>query len=206
MKSSAAEMSMTPIALLCFALALREEAWSAARFAAVIIGVVGLSILFLPDTISSSDNAPSWLPILGAAAVTWAAISSALGSTLARPLMSAQSSAYIAAWTNLIGGLILILGSLIFEEGAAASLTEFWEWQAFAAWAYLVVFGSLIRIYTEEEAKLYSVRGAYGAGTFNGVNVPAFRDTKDIKPASRTETFVALKLLVDTWRWAGVPF
>jgi glucose-6-phosphate 1-dehydrogenase len=63
-----------------------------------------------------------------------------------------------------------------------------------------------LRIYTEEEAKLYSVRGAYGAGTFNGVNVPAFRDTKDIKPASRTETFVALKLLVDTWRWAGVPF
>jgi drug/metabolite transporter (DMT)-like permease len=125
MKSSAAEMSMTPIALLCFALALREEAWSAARFAAVIIGVVGLSILFLPDTISSSDNAPSWLPILGAAAVTWAAISSALGSTLARPLMSAQSSAYIAAWTNLIGGLILILGSLIFEEGAAASLLNF---------------------------------------------------------------------------------
>lgn len=63
-----------------------------------------------------------------------------------------------------------------------------------------------LRIYTAEEATLNSVRGAYGAGTFNGVELPAFRDTKDIKPDSRTETFVALKLLVDTWRWAGVPF
>ncbi|TDK37578.1 EamA family transporter [Rhizobium deserti] len=138
------EMSMTPVALLCFAIGLREEAWSAARFAAVAIGVVGLSILFLPDTVSAGEEGTSWLPILGAAAVTWAAISSAFGSILARPLMAAQSSAYIAAWTNLIGGLVLVLGSLIFEEGAAASLTEIWEWEAFAAWAYLVVFGSLI--------------------------------------------------------------
>jgi glucose-6-phosphate 1-dehydrogenase len=63
-----------------------------------------------------------------------------------------------------------------------------------------------LRIYTLEEAKINAVRGAYGEGTLNGNPVPAFRETGDIAPDSRTETYVALKLLVDTWRWAGVPF
>jgi glucose-6-phosphate 1-dehydrogenase len=63
-----------------------------------------------------------------------------------------------------------------------------------------------LRIYTPEEAKQNAVRGAYGAGPLHGADLPAFRDTKDIAPDSRTETFVGLKLLVDTWRWAGVPF
>jgi glucose-6-phosphate 1-dehydrogenase len=63
-----------------------------------------------------------------------------------------------------------------------------------------------LRIYTPEEAKANAVRGAYGAGSLNGSDLPAFQDTKDISPDSRTETYVALKLLVDTWRWAGVPF
>ena len=63
-----------------------------------------------------------------------------------------------------------------------------------------------IRIYTPEEAQSHGVRGAYSAGTLNGVTLPAYRDTKDIAPQSNTETFVALKLYADTWRWAGVPF
>lgn len=63
-----------------------------------------------------------------------------------------------------------------------------------------------LRIYTPEEAEAHAVRGAYGAGTLNGAELPAFRDTKDVAPDSRTETFVALKLYADTWRWAGVPF
>jgi glucose-6-phosphate 1-dehydrogenase len=63
-----------------------------------------------------------------------------------------------------------------------------------------------LRIYTPEEAKANGVRGAYTAGPLNGTDLPAYRDTKDISPASKTETYVALKLYADTWRWAGVPF
>jgi len=63
-----------------------------------------------------------------------------------------------------------------------------------------------LRIYTPEEAKTHGVRGAYAAGPLNGAELPAYRDTKDVSPDSRTETFVALKLYADTWRWAGVPF
>ncbi|TCL76047.1 glucose-6-phosphate dehydrogenase [Rhizobium sp. BK251] len=65
---------------------------------------------------------------------------------------------------------------------------------------------SALRIYTAEEAANHSVRGVYTAGTLDGSSITAFRQTKDVAPDSKTETFVALKLYADTWRWAGVPF
>jgi glucose-6-phosphate 1-dehydrogenase len=51
-----------------------------------------------------------------------------------------------------------------------------------------------------------AVRGRYLAGEAGGKDVPAYRDTPDVGPDSRTETFVALKVAVETWRWHGVPF
>ena len=63
-----------------------------------------------------------------------------------------------------------------------------------------------LRIYSREDAGKNGVRGAYTAGPLNGKNLPAFTETADVRPDSNTETFVALKLFVDTWRWAGVPF
>ncbi|PUA20035.1 glucose-6-phosphate dehydrogenase [Glaciimonas sp. PCH181] len=50
------------------------------------------------------------------------------------------------------------------------------------------------------------VRGQYRAGHVNGIAVPGYRKEQDADPHSRTETFVAIKTEVDTWRWAGVPF
>jgi glucose-6-phosphate 1-dehydrogenase len=51
-----------------------------------------------------------------------------------------------------------------------------------------------------------SVRGQYKAGAVRGVPVPGYLQESDIAPQSSTETFVALKVDIDTWRWAGVPF
>ncbi len=51
-----------------------------------------------------------------------------------------------------------------------------------------------------------SVRGQYGDGTVGGEKVPRYRAEPGVSPESRTETFVALKLNIDNWRWAGVPF
>lgn len=65
---------------------------------------------------------------------------------------------------------------------------------------------SALRIYTPEEAEIHSARGAYSAGTLNGRDIPGFAQTPDVSPDTTTETFVALKLYADTWRWAGVPF
>ncbi len=50
------------------------------------------------------------------------------------------------------------------------------------------------------------VRAQYDAGWVAGEEVPAYRSEPDVNPASTTETFVALKLHIDSWRWAGVPF
>ena len=50
------------------------------------------------------------------------------------------------------------------------------------------------------------VRAQYRAGTVAGHRVEGYRSAPDISPNSATETFVALKLMIDNWRWAGVPF
>jgi glucose-6-phosphate 1-dehydrogenase len=52
----------------------------------------------------------------------------------------------------------------------------------------------------------YTVRGQYRAGAVGGQPVPGYLDETDAKGASDTETFVALKAGIESWRWAGVPF
>ena len=51
-----------------------------------------------------------------------------------------------------------------------------------------------------------SVRGQYTAGEMDGKPVPGYREEPDVSPQSITETYVALKLFVENWRWADVPF
>ncbi|MBV9512077.1 MAG: glucose-6-phosphate dehydrogenase (NADP(+)), partial [Caulobacteraceae bacterium] len=63
-----------------------------------------------------------------------------------------------------------------------------------------------IRLLTPPEALQASVRGQYRAGTAGGRRLAGYRQSPDVSPRSRTETFVALKLSIDNDRWAGVPF
>ncbi len=51
-----------------------------------------------------------------------------------------------------------------------------------------------------------SVRGQYDAGEIAGERLRAYRSEPNVEPDSRTETYVALKLEIENWRWAGVPF
>jgi len=53
---------------------------------------------------------------------------------------------------------------------------------------------------------LNTVRGQYGPGIVNGQHVIGYRDEERVNPESGTETFAALKLHIENWRWAGVPF
>ena len=59
---------------------------------------------------------------------------------------------------------------------------------------------------TDEEVLVRTVRGQYGEGMQDGVKVPAYRAEPMVAQDSRTETFVAMKLYIDNWRWADVPF
>ncbi|MBR1285000.1 glucose-6-phosphate dehydrogenase [Bradyrhizobium sp. AUGA SZCCT0177] len=63
-----------------------------------------------------------------------------------------------------------------------------------------------IQTQSEQEALHNSVRGQYRAGMVGDTEIEDYRRTADVKPASTTETYAALKLTIDNWRWAGVPF
>jgi glucose-6-phosphate 1-dehydrogenase len=63
-----------------------------------------------------------------------------------------------------------------------------------------------VQMQTPDEALRNSVRAQYGDGTIDNRTVEAYRKSPDVKPDSVTETYVALKLMIDNWRWAGVPF
>ena len=59
---------------------------------------------------------------------------------------------------------------------------------------------------TPEEVLTRTVRGQYGPGVSGTEKLAAYRAEPNVAPASRTETFVAMKLFIDNWRWADVPF
>ncbi len=52
----------------------------------------------------------------------------------------------------------------------------------------------------------WAVRGQYSAGEIEGAPVRSYRDEKGVAPGSTTETYAALRLAIDNWRWQGVPF
>ncbi len=63
-----------------------------------------------------------------------------------------------------------------------------------------------IRRYSAEEVRDNAVRGQYGPGKVDGKAVPGYREEPDVDPKSDTATWAGLRLLVDNWRWQGVPF
>jgi glucose-6-phosphate 1-dehydrogenase len=63
-----------------------------------------------------------------------------------------------------------------------------------------------IRPLTSEDVAKQVVRGQYFAGAVDGQPVAGYRQEPKVKPDSNVETYVALKLFIDNWRWSGVPF
>jgi glucose-6-phosphate 1-dehydrogenase len=63
-----------------------------------------------------------------------------------------------------------------------------------------------IRSFGPAQVSSFAVRGQYAAGEIDGQKVAGYRQETRVSPESNTETFVAARLLVDNWRWSGVPF
>jgi glucose-6-phosphate 1-dehydrogenase len=63
-----------------------------------------------------------------------------------------------------------------------------------------------VRPIAYEDVPNVAVRGQYGGGEVGGASLSAYRDEPGVSPATNCETYVALKLLIDNWRWEGVPF
>ena len=63
-----------------------------------------------------------------------------------------------------------------------------------------------VQPFTAEDVLHCAVRGQYGDGEIDGQRAPGYRQEQGVPPDSKTETFVALRLIIANWRWAGVPF
>ena len=63
-----------------------------------------------------------------------------------------------------------------------------------------------IRAIRPEQVPRYAVRGQYGSGWLEGEHVSGYRSEEDVSADSHTETYAAIKLFVDNWRWQDVPF
>jgi len=62
-----------------------------------------------------------------------------------------------------------------------------------------------LRRYAPQQVGTYVVRGQYTAGAVSGKPVVGYREEEKVNPNSETETYVALRMLVDNWRWSDVP-
>ena len=63
-----------------------------------------------------------------------------------------------------------------------------------------------IRPIKEEDVQQIAIRGQYGKGWVEGKEIPAYPDEEGVAKDSDTETYAAIKLFIDNWRWHGVPF
>ncbi len=63
-----------------------------------------------------------------------------------------------------------------------------------------------VQTFSPEDVLKNTVRGQYGEGEIDAKKKAAYRTAENVNPNSNTETFAALKLSIDNWRWAGVPF
>ncbi|MCC5831301.1 MAG: glucose-6-phosphate dehydrogenase [Phycisphaeraceae bacterium] len=58
----------------------------------------------------------------------------------------------------------------------------------------------------DDESPLIAVKGQYGPGRIDGVDIPAYRREKGVDPESQNDTYAAFDVRIDNWRWEGVPF
>ncbi len=133
--------ALTPISLLGFGVMAGQERWSARQGAALVLGIGGILVLFGPKALAGTLG---WRELAGAGGVIIGTLCYSAGSILARPMMRTVPPADVAAMTNLLGGGLLLAGSLLFEPGSLAAATSLdWGWPAFGAWLYLLLPGSL---------------------------------------------------------------
>jgi glucose-6-phosphate 1-dehydrogenase len=63
-----------------------------------------------------------------------------------------------------------------------------------------------VRLLDTSQVDRHAVRGQYTAGRVDGSSLSAYREEANVDPASNVETYAALRLMIDNWRWSGVPF
>ena len=132
-------LSTVPIGLLVIGAAHGQARISIRQVFAMMIGVIGLVILFQPK----SSGADSTLEAIGVVAIVVGTLAYCWGSVLNRPLLRRYSPLSISAASMLIGGLGLMGLSLLFEPAGFGSLAAFADPKVIASWLFLVFLGSI---------------------------------------------------------------
>jgi drug/metabolite transporter (DMT)-like permease len=133
--------ALTPIALLGFAVAFGQERFTKRQISALALGVVGVCTLFGPSAFAGTLRGSQ---VGGALGVTIGCLCYTSGSVMTQPMMRHFGAVQLAGLTDLIGGVILLLASLLVEPGAWAAMSFHWGWPSLLAWLYLLVPGALI--------------------------------------------------------------
>jgi drug/metabolite transporter (DMT)-like permease len=154
------DLALTPVCLVIFGVLLGEERWSLGRAVALGFGFAGLAVLFGPQIAAPTDT----LALIGAGAIVFSAVVYSLGSVVARPLAKTIDSTFMSGATILPGGVVLTVGALLMEPGAAAAAQFNWTTSAWGGWLFLVLFGSLIAF--TAYLKLIAAWGPARAGSY----------------------------------------
>jgi drug/metabolite transporter (DMT)-like permease len=133
--------ALTPISLLAFSVWFGHERFRVRQLGAIVVGVAGILLLFGPKAVRGGvEN----MELLGASGVIVGCLCFSLGSVMCRSLMRSLPPAQVTTMTNLLGGLMLLVGSVAVEPGAGAAMRLDWGWAAWASWFFLLVPGSLV--------------------------------------------------------------
>jgi len=195
-------LSLTPTTLMAFSLLHGQERFSPRQAAAILLGVLGLVILFRPGQADPGASAESW----GIAAIVGSSLAYSWGSVLSRPLLSRQSPILVSAVTCLLGGPILIALALALEPVGRDTLLALATPAVLASWLFLVLFGSLLAftIYL----RLVRDWGASRAGLYAFVS-PAIAVVVGIAVSGevpRASEFLGMAImLAATWFALGTP-
>src|SRR5450432_2944204 len=104
------------------------------------------------------------------------------------------------------GALRDILQNHVLQVLSLVAMEAPYAWEAPAIHGEKVKLLKSIRPIDPAEVDKFSVRGQYSDGSIEGEAVKGYLKTENVAPNSTTETYAALKLLIDNQRWAGVPF
>jgi drug/metabolite transporter (DMT)-like permease len=154
------DLTLMPIGLFAFGIALGEESWTVARAVALGLGFAGLGVLFGSKAAMPGDP----LGLLGAAAIVFSALACSLGSVVARPLSRTTNATFLSGLTMLAGGAILTIGAWAFEPGARHAAGFGWSQAAWEGWLFLVIFGSIVAFTTY--LRLIAAWGPARAGSY----------------------------------------
>lgn len=136
---------MIPIFLPFFAFVLLKEELNFFRLVSIVLGVAGIACIFVPGTVGL-DKTDGNFQFLGLVAIVIGTLAYCYGSVWGRPLLARNSAVSLAGWQNLLGGIIVLFGSLLVEVPfhGAKSFTAIFTAHAFFAWIWLVLIGSAV--------------------------------------------------------------